>query len=417
MFYQILLGVVVVIAVVIITIQYRAKSKKKDQTADPVVASLASLNQRLDTISGETNRALRETIGLVSEQLKESRESTRQASENVHKQVESFTAGLTSLRENISQVQQKVSSVASFQEIFKAPKLRGRWGETSLDASLSQYFPKERYTLQHYFKSGEAVDAVLRLPNNFLLPIDSKFPLENFERLMGEQDEIKRDAYRKAFATDVKREIDDIASKYILPAEGTVSLALMFIPAEAIYYEIISTAKDYKDLDLASYARGKKVFIVSPNTLFLTLSAIMHWFKDMEVSQRTQEILKKLERVSIDGQKLGEGFARLGKHLSDAKGSFDDSEKRLDLMLDRVDKVIHLPAAERPSAEVEPRVESTPADVERPSAWYFSFGWNPFLLGLVPACQRQVQLRHWGGLSTKKYLRVRLSVKISYWFN
>src|SRR3990167_704968 len=322
MFYQILLGAVVVIALVIITIQYRAKSKKKDQTADPVVASLASLNQRLDTISGETNRALRETIGLVSEQLKESRESTRQASENVQKQVESFTAGLTSLRENISQVQQKVTSVASFQDIFKAPKLRGRWGETSLDSSLSQYFPKERFTLQHYFKSGEAVDAVLRLPNDFLLPIDSKFPLENFERLAGEEDEIRREAYRKAFAVDVKREIDDIASKYILPAEGTVNLALMFIPAEAIYYEIINSAKDY---DLATYARNKKVFIVSPNTLFLTLSAVMHWFRDMEVSQRTQEILKKLERVNIDGVKLGESFSRLGKHLSDARGSFDDS--------------------------------------------------------------------------------------------
>ena len=366
MFYQILLVLAVVVIGVLLVLKYRARKPLVANQPDPVLSSINFLNQRLDAIGAETNKALRETIQLVSEQLKESRDSTRLASDNVHKQVESFTAGLTSLRENLSQVHAKVTSVASFQDIFKAPKLRGRWGETSLDSSLSQYFPKERFTLQHYFKSGEAVDAVLRLPNDFLLPIDSKFPLENFERLAGEEDEIRREAYRKAFAVDVKREIDDIASKYILPAEGTVNLALMFIPAEAIYYEIINSAKDY---DLATYARNKKVFIVSPNTLFLTLSAVMHWFRDMEVSQRTQEILKKLERVNIDGAKLGESFSRLGKHLSDARGSFDDSEKRLELMLDRVDKVIHIGADEAVTEKATTSKVELPLPADGEKVW------------------------------------------------
>lgn len=344
MFTQILLLAVVVILVVVFILKDRGV-KQKNRAADD---SLNLLNQRLDHLAADSNRALRETVGLIAAQLQENRESTQRSSEAVHKQVEGFTAGLTSLRENLTQVQQKITSVASFQEIFKAPKLRGQWGETSLEAALSQYFSKEKYSLQYYFKNGQAVDAILRLPNDLLLPIDSKFPLENFERLTGEEDEIKKEAYRKAFLADVRKEVDEIASKYILPTEGTVNLALMFIPAEAIYYETITSSKDF---DLAAYARAKRVFIVSPNTFFLTLSAVMHWFKDVEVSQRTQEILKKLDRVSIDGRKLGESFSRLGKHLSDARGSFDDSEKRLDLMLDRVEKVVHLEEPEKETSQ------------------------------------------------------------------
>jgi len=295
------------------------------------------LNQRLDTIANSTNQALRETIQMISNQLKESRETVERSTTAVHQQVQSFTSGITSLAENLKQVQESVRTVSSFQQIFKAPKLRGRWGETSLEAVLAQYFPRDLYKLQHSFKSGEAVDAVVKLPDGRLLPIDSKFPLENFERLVNALDESGQDFYKKAFLTDVKKEIDDISSKYILPSEGTVDLALMYIPAESIYYEIIN---NLKDVDLASYARSKRVILVSPNTFYLTLSAIQHWFRDAYINKQTREILKKLSRISIDGRKLGEGFKKLGKHLSDARSSYDDNEKRLSLMLDRVEGIM-----------------------------------------------------------------------------
>lgn len=313
-------------------------SKKFDSKKEPDQNFLL-LNQRLDTLASSTNQALRETLQLVTGHLKENRESTERSVTAVNQQVQNFTQGITSLSENLKQVHTSVKDVVSFQNIFKSPKLRGIWGESSLEASLGQYFSKDIYELQHYFKSGEAVDAVLHLPNSLILPIDSKFNWENFEKMINAENDINREVARKAFYSDVKKRIDEIASKYILPSEGTTNLALMYVPAETVYYEIIN---NIKDVDIPSYARSKRVFMVSPNTFALSVSAIQHWFRDVQITKQTQEILKKLGRVTIDGHKLGEDFRRLGKHLSDAQGSYTDSEKRLDLMLDRVENLVEV---------------------------------------------------------------------------
>jgi len=299
----------------------------------------AQLNQRLDNLSGSFNQAMRDTVKLVVDQLKDSRESVERSTHAVNQQVQGFTTGLTQLREEVKQVNESMKNVSSFQDIFKSPKLRGIWGEASLENALSQYFPKDSYELQHYFSSGEAVDAILRLPNGLLLPIDSKFNWENFEKMINSDNDIQREQYRKTFFSDVKKKIDEISTKYLLPAEGTTDFALMYVPAETVYYEIIN---NIKDVDIPAYARSKKIILTSPNTFFLSVSAISHWTKDVQLSKQTKEIMKRLERIATDGHKLGDDFRRLGKHLSDAHGSYEDSEKRLGLMLDRVENVIEL---------------------------------------------------------------------------
>ncbi len=286
------------------------------------------LHQRLDSLSQ-----------LVSDQLKESRESTQQATLAVHQQVRGFTQGMTQLQEGLKQMHESVKNVSSFQDLFRNPKLRGQWGEMSLEASLAQYFPRDRYGIQHYFSSGEAVDAVLKLPNEILLPIDSKFNWDNFQKMVNSDDDIHRDGFRKLFLSDVKKKVDEISSKYILPAEGTTDFALMFVPAETVYYEIIN---NIKEADIAEYARKKKVMMVSPNTFALSVSAIHHWYRDVQINKQTQSIIKKLERVVADSAKLSDDFRKLGNHLSNAKSSYDDSEKRLSLMVDRVQKVVEI---------------------------------------------------------------------------
>ena len=318
-------GVIITLVVFIF-----ARPKKDDQ-------GMQVLNQRLDLLNTSMNQALRDTVKMVSEQLKESRESVERSSSNVHRQVEGFTSGLTKLSESVKNVHEQIKGVASFQDIFKSPKLRGIWGEASLEASLAQYFPKDRYQLQYYFKSGEAVDAILRLPNDLLLPIDSKFNWENFEKMVNSDNDISKEQYRKTFLSDVKKKIDEVASKYLLPSEGTTDFALMYVPAETVYYEVVN---NIKDVDLPGYALAKKVFLVSPNTFMLSVSAIGHWLKDVQLNRQTKDIMKRLERIALYGRKLGEDFKKLGKHLSDARGSYDGTEKRLDLMIDRVQNVI-----------------------------------------------------------------------------
>jgi DNA recombination protein RmuC len=337
---------------VLVFLIFRFSRESKKSQPDQYV----QLNQRLDNLSGSINQALRDTLKLVADQLKDSRESVERSTHVVHQQVQGFTAGLTQLSESLKQIHESVKSVSSFQDIFKAPKLRGIWGEASLEASLAQYFPRERYELQYYFRSGEAVDAVLHLPNDLLLPIDSKFNWENFEKMVEAENDVQREQYKKAFFSDVKKKIDEISSKYILPSERTTDFALMYIPAETVYYEIVN---NIRDANLPAYAMGKKVFLVSPNTFMLSVSAISHWLKDVQLSKQTKEIMKRLERIAIDGRKLGDDFRRLGKHLSDARSSYDDTEKRLELMVERVQNIIEkndfsdLEAAKLPTGGVD----------------------------------------------------------------
>lgn len=326
---NILLGSIFVIgfAVLLLNIRRLSGSKNKEETI--------VLSQKLENLTENVRNLNQE----VNARLKEQRESVERSTLSVFKQVQGFTSGITSLAEKVGQVQDSVKNVSSFQEIFRAPKLRGIWGEMSLEVSLSQYFSRDSYKLQHYFRSGEAVDAALKLPNELLLPIDSKFNWENFEKMINTENESEKQIYRKSFFNDVRKKIDEISAKYILPSEGTIDIALMYIPAETVYYELISNTKM---TNVPDYARRKKVALTSPNTFAATVSAIQHWIKDIQLSKQTKEIMKRLEGIITDSSKLEENFRKLGRHMKDAQGAFDNSEKRLDLMVGRVQKVLEV---------------------------------------------------------------------------
>ncbi|MFH1841230.1 MAG: DNA recombination protein RmuC [Candidatus Nealsonbacteria bacterium] len=282
----------------------------------------------------------RRITDLLMGQLKEIRDSQSGVSKAMNDQMHSFTKEAVQIREDLKQIQEKVKDVSSFQEIFKSPKLRGQWGEASLEHILSQHFPQELYKIQHLFSSGEQVDAALKLPNGRILPIDSKFPSENFGRMIESSGE-ERTTFQKKFVEDVKARINEIATKYVLPSEGTVEFALMYIPAEAIYYEIINNIG--RETDLANYAWSRKVILTSPNTIYLALRTIEHWFKDTQISRKTQEILKRFGKVQQDASKLMNDFRKLGSHLRNAVSSYDSSEKRLNMFSDKVEKLLETP--------------------------------------------------------------------------
>jgi len=276
---------------------------------------------------------------LVTGQMKDIRESQNGASQNLHNQIRLFTKETTHLQEDLKQIHKKIEGVSSFQEIFKSPKLRGLWGEASLNYILTQHYPAELWKSQHAFSSGEQVDAVLKLPNNKFLPIDSKFSSDNFERMIQAQSDGEKKNHQRAFFKDLKLRIDEVSSKYILPSEGTLDFAMMYIPAEAIYYEIMFNLGEQ---GIADYAWRKKVVLTSPNTIYLTLRAFEQWFKDTQFSKQTQEILKRLNKINQDAAKLMNDFRKLGSHLKNATSSYDNSEKRLSLFSDRVEKLLEI---------------------------------------------------------------------------
>jgi len=300
----------------------------------------------------EAKEALKELSSEISQLRDRLTDQFSNSSRDMHEQIRSFTQGITEMREALKQVHESVRDVSSFQEIFKSPKLRGEWGEASLEHLLAQHYPQELYQLQYTFLNGERADVCFKLPDGRLLAIDAKFPSENFGKMIESPKEPERAFFRKNFIQDVKTRIDEIASKYIVPQEGTLDFALMYVPAEAIYYEIVNHIG--KEVDLAGYAWSKRIILTSPNLLYLTLRTIEHWTRDVQISKETQLIRKSFDRIRKDGEKLAQDFKVLGKHLTNARGAYDDSEKRLGLMVDRVGQL----TSGRKQAYLEPGDEA-----------------------------------------------------------
>ncbi|MEO5656192.1 MAG: DNA recombination protein RmuC, partial [Nitrospiria bacterium] len=193
-----------------------------------------------------------------------------------------------------------------------------------------QILPPTHFTLQHKFKSGESVDAAIRLGQG-LVPVDSKFPLENFRRVLASPSEEERKASKKKFMADVKKHVDAIATKYILPDEGTFDFALMYIPAENVYYEIILKDDAFgEEKGLCAYALAQRVIPVSPNSFYAYLQAIVLGLKGLRIEKSAQDMMQHLKRLHGDFQRFRDDFEVLGKHLGNTRGKYEDAAKRLD---------------------------------------------------------------------------------------
>jgi DNA recombination protein RmuC len=315
----------------------------RGQLTDAMMKNQETLNLQLGQITLQVNTQLGAVttqmdtrLGQVTEQLQKSTGDLNMRLDNAAKVVSEVSKGLGGLSEATKKVFEVGKDIASLQEILRSPKLRGGLGELFLGDLLAQIFPPAHYKLQYRFKSGEAVDAVIKLGNNFV-PIDAKFPLENFKRVVETATEDDRKIAKRKFLGDVKKHIDAIASKYILPDEGTFDFALMYIPAENVYYELI-IRDEVADTDksLLNYAFAKRVIPVSPNSFYAYLQTILLGLKGMHVEEQAQDILRNLARLSGDFEKFRSDFELVGKHLTNVKTKYEDADKRLEKFGDRL---------------------------------------------------------------------------------
>ena len=227
----------------------------------------------------------------------------------------SLTERLTELKLAAQNIHNVGENIQSLQDILKPPKLRGNLGELLLERLLEQVLPPQSYKLQYKFQSGNIVDAVVKLKESQLLAIDSKFPLSSFSN----------NGSSSQFIRDIKKHIDSISAKYILPNEGTLDFALMYIPAENIYYEII-----LKEEEITEYAKSKNVIPVSPLSLYSYLSVILIGLKGMEIEKDAKRILNQISDLRTCFENFAEEFNVLGGHLTNAKSKYDSSRKLID---------------------------------------------------------------------------------------
>jgi len=231
-------------------------------------------------------------------------------------------------------------SISSLQEILRPPKMRGGMGESLLKNLLDQIMPKkDYYSFEYSFKTGDRVDAIIRIGER-LVPVDAKFPLESFKRFVEAGPSEEKARYRKDFERDIKKHIDTIADKYILPDEGTYEFALMYIPAENVYYEtIIKYESEGAKEGIFEHALKKKVIPVSPNSFYAYLQVIILGLKGLAIEKGTKEIITSLERLRGDFGRFYDDFRKIGLHLTDSRSSFDKAEKRLDRLSHKLTQI------------------------------------------------------------------------------
>src|SRR3989344_4035816 len=309
------------------------KSQNKDDKSLFLIQNqINEITRTLDSKLGESTKVMREQFTESAKIIKE------------------ITQELTKVGEGQKQVMGVTDQLKSLQDILKNPKQRGVLGEYYLETVLKNVLPPGTYQTQYEFKDGNIVDAVIFIKDK-IIPIDSKFSLENYNRILEATDETERKRFEDAFRQDLKNRIDE-TSKYIKPSEDTMEFAFMFIPSEAIYYDLIVNkvgAIKTNTRDLIEYAAGeKKVIIVSPTSFLAYLQTVLQGLKAMQIEESAKEIRKRVEELGRHLSSYETYMKKLGTHLGTTVNMYNSAYKELG----KIDKDVLRISGE--AAEIEP---------------------------------------------------------------
>jgi DNA recombination protein RmuC len=305
-------------------------SQSLKTATDTMFQSMRATSENLNQQVALVTQSIQKTTEQVNQQLSAQTSTIGTRLDTAAKVIGDLQKSQGQLLQATEEMKQLGVSVAQLEGLLKAPKLRGGLGESMLEDLLKQVIPASSYATQYRFRNGNTVDAIVRTANG-IIPIDSKFPLENFRKMAESSSEAEKKSSYKLFVSDVKKHIDAIAQKYIAPDEGTFDFALMYIPAENIYYETIIKNDDYEDeTNIYNYGVQRRVFSVSPNTFYAQLHVLALGFKGMEVEKSAKEIIQNLARLQGDLQRFADEFETVGKHLTNAKNKYDEAARKLD---------------------------------------------------------------------------------------
>jgi DNA recombination protein RmuC len=334
--------------------------RKPNAPADSNTSLL--LKQDLTKLSDDITKLKDGLQHQISDRMDKNQEMMR---DSIQKQFAASSKIITDVTDRLAKLDEtnkRVINVAdelkTLQNVLQNPKQRGVLGEYYLNQVLENVLPPERFKLQHKFKDGEIVDAVITLDKGLLLPVDSKFSLENYNRLVEEKEKIPRELLAKAFKTDLKNRIDETA-KYVRPREGTMDYAFMFIPSEAIYYDLLINKVGETNTsarDLIEYAfRDKKVIIVSPTTFMAYLQTVMQGLRALQIEEQAKEIQQRVGELGRHIATYEQFMQKLGGSLGTTVNHYNNAHKELR----KIDKDVIKIADTNPA--VEPLLLDRPA--------------------------------------------------------
>ena len=308
------------------------------------VRVLRVLRAELQTLRSESARQLADRNGEVDRRLEAMTATMDRRLETATKTTSAIHQQLGRLGQANAEILARANDLKKLEQALRPPKARGGFGELLLGNLLRDRLPQGAYELQYGFRTGERVDAVIRVER--LVPIDAKFPLDNFERLADAETDDERVLHERAFARDLRNHVDAIAQKYIRPDEGTYDFALMYLPSEGVYYELVGG----KTGALLQYAHDKRVFPVSPTTFTSQLQVIALGLKGMQIEQRAHEVMAYVAQLQGDFARFRDDFQVVGKHIGNAQSRFAEAEKRLDRLDTKLERAAETEAEIQPGA-------------------------------------------------------------------
>ncbi|MFC1710294.1 DNA recombination protein RmuC [Patescibacteria group bacterium] len=275
------------------------------------------INKKLNDLAEKQKPSdeLLEVVKMLQEGSTEDRKvlltSLQRNTQSLNERLDAAARVMGQVQRNIGEFSEIGRGMKELQEFLQSPKLRGNIGEQVLKDLIAQMFPKHSFHLQYSFKSGDKVDAVIKTQAG-ILPIDSKFPMENFIKMSKAETKKEEGIYKKQFARDIKKHIETISKKYILPEEGTMDFALMYIPSEPVYYEVVN------DRELLKFAQGARVYPVSPTTLYAHLQTILLSFEGQKIELKAKQVFGMLRAIQKDYEKVEDNLSKLQRHLNNA---------------------------------------------------------------------------------------------------
>lgn len=314
---------------VIIWLALRKRGDKEDSQSSLLIQNqLQELTRVMDSKFGESTKQMSES---VRHQFNQSQKLIQDVNEQMIKHLTDVSKGMAEAKESSKQVLTIAEQLQNLEKVLKHQKQRGSLGEASLELILGNILPATAYKLQYQFESGETVDAVI-MTKEGIIPVDAKFSLDNYNRLINEDDEHRKAELEKAFVSDLKKRIDETA-KYIKPKEDTLPFAFMFIPAEGIYYDLLVNevgSVKVNTRSLIDYAyRDKNVIIVSPTTFAAYLQSVLYGFRAFKIEESAKQIGKQVEGLSRHLRSYDDYFKKVGNSLSTTVNHYNSASKEL----------------------------------------------------------------------------------------
>lgn len=335
------------------------KKPQDDQAMVMLQKQLFEIQSNLKTQDKSLNDQLGKSRDVINESLQKQFAATSKMVKDMMDSSRSVTEQLTKLGETNKQVVGFAKQMKSLENILKNPKQRGILGEFFLENLLSNQLPPAHFKMQYAFKNGEVVDAAIFIKGN-VIPVDAKFSLENYNRMMEETNETERQKMEKEFKSDLKKRIDE-TSKYVRPDEGTTEFAFMFIPADGVFYNLLSYKVGTLDVnthDLIEYAFRKHVIMVSPMTFYAYLQTVMHALKALKIEESAKEIQKRVGDLGRHLNAYQDHMNKVGSHLSTTVNAFNNAGNEYGKIDKDVIKITEgevsikaeIPAVERPKS-------------------------------------------------------------------